>query len=186
LPKKTTETIINGNNDYVIGVKKNQPTLYNKIETIMADRTKRSSWYAEIEINKGRTELRSVSVCDNLEGISDQWIGLNQLVGVHRIINRKGKKTEETAYFISSKQSNAFAYNEGIRLHWAIENSLHYVKDVTLKEDASKIRTGHAPQNISTIKNISVNILRNNEYDNMAQAMRLVANDIPLIKSMII
>ena len=102
MPKKTTETIINGNNDYVIGVKKNQPALYNKIETIMADETKRSSWYAEIEINKGRTELRSVSVCDNLEGISDQWIGLNQLISIQRIINRKGKKTQETAYFISS------------------------------------------------------------------------------------
>lgn len=151
----------------------------------MTDKNKRSSWYTEIEINKGRTELRSVSVCNNLEGISAQWIGLNQLISIHRIINTKGKKTEETAYFISSKQSNAFAYNEGIRLHWAIENSLHYVKDVTLQEDASKIRTGNAPQNISTIKNISMNILRTNEYDNIAQAMRLIANDIPLIKSMI-
>ena len=151
----------------------------------MADKNKRSSWFTEIEINKGRTELRSVSVSENLEGISDQWIGLNQLISIQRIIKTKGKKTEETAYFISSKQSNAFAYNEGIRLHWAIENSLHYVKDVTLKEDASKIKTGNAPQNISTIKNISMNILRTNEYDNMAQAMRLVANNIPLIKSMI-
>ena len=151
----------------------------------MADKNKRSSWFTEIEINKGRTELRSVSVSENLEGISDQWVGLNQLISIQRIIKTKGKKTEETAYFISSKQSNAFAYNEGIRLHWAIENSLHYVKDVTLKEDASKIKTGNAPQNISTIKNISMNILRTNEYDNMAQAMRLVANNIPLIKSMI-
>lgn len=170
----------------MIGVKKNQPALYNKIETIMADKNKRSSWYAEIQINKGRTELRSITVSDKLEGISNQWIGLNQLISIHRIVNTKGNKTEETAYFISSKQSNAFVYNEGIRLHWAIENSLHYVKDVTLKEDASKIRTGNAPQNISTIKNISINILRKNQYNNMAQAMRLVANDIPLIKSMII
>ncbi len=94
----------------------------------MADKNKRSSWYAEIEINKGRTELRSISVSDNLEGISEQWIGLNQLISINRTVNRKWNKTEETAYFISSKQSNAFAYNEGIRLHWAIENSLHYVK----------------------------------------------------------
>jgi predicted transposase YbfD/YdcC len=185
LPKKTTEIIIKGKNDYVIGVKKNQPALYNKIQTIMADKNKRSSWYAEIEINKGRTELRSITVSDNVEGISDQWIGLNQLISIHRIVNTKGNKTEETAYFISSKQSNAFSYNEGIRLHWSIENSLHYVKDVTLKEDASKIRTGYAPQNISTIKNISLNILRSNKYSNMTQAMRLIANDIPLIKSLI-
>lgn len=151
----------------------------------MADKNKWSSWYTEIEINKGRTELRSVSVSDNLEGISNQWIGLNQLISIERIVNTKGHRTKETAYFISSKKSNALNYNEGIRLHWAIENSLHYVKDVTLKEDASKIQTGNAPQNISTIKNISMNILRTNQYSNMAQAMRLVANDIPLIKSMI-
>jgi hypothetical protein len=56
-PKKTTEIIINTNNDYVIGVKKNQPVLYNKIVTLIAHKNKRSSWYAEIEINKGSTEL---------------------------------------------------------------------------------------------------------------------------------
>lgn len=186
MPKKTTEAIINSNNDYVIGVKKNQPTLYEQIENIVTDKNKISSCYVEMEINKGRTELRCTSVSDCVEGISSQWVGLKQVISVHRIVKTKEKMREEFAYFISSKQSNAFLYAEGIRLHWAIENSLHYVKDVTLKEDVSKIRTGNAPQNISTIKNISINILRNNHYTNMAQAMRLVANDIPLIKSMII
>ena len=58
------------------------------------------------------------------------------------------------------------------------------MKDVTFEEDASKIRTNNAPQNMSTIKNIAINILRKNEYENMAQAMRLVSNNICLIKNM--
>lgn len=77
-------------------------------------------------------------------------------------------------------------YEEGVRSHWSIENSLHWVKDVTLKEDASKIRIGNAPQNISTIKNIGINIFRENNYTNMAQAMRLVANDIKALYNLII
>lgn len=93
----------------------------------------------------------------------------------------KGQVSEETAYFISSlsPKTPAPVFNEGIRSHWAIENSLHYVKDVTFKEDASKIRTKNAPQNISLLKNIVINIFRKNNYSNMAQAIRLTANDIP-------
>jgi predicted transposase YbfD/YdcC len=170
----------------VIGVKKNQLLLHRQIEKIVNDTSKISSSIIEMEVSKGRTELRCLSVSDCIETISREWKGLRQLVKVHRVVRVKGKTREEVAYFISSRDSNAFLYAEGIRLHWAIENSLHYVKDVTLKEDASKIRTGNAPQNISTIKNISLNILRSNNYKNIAQAMRMVANNIKLMKSMII
>lgn len=163
----------------------NQPSLFKQVEATMADKNKWSSWYSEAEINRGRTELRTVTVSNNLEGIGKEWIGIKQLISIERIVDRQGKKSKEMAYFISSKNTNAFKYKEGIRLHWEIENSLHYVKDVTLKEDASKIVTGNAPQNLSTIKNISINIMRKNQYKNMAQAMRLVANNIPLLKSMI-
>lgn len=185
MPKKTTEVIINSGNDYVIGVKMNQKKLHEQIEHITSNNEQISSCYTEMEINRGRTELRRVSVSDCIETISEQWVGLKQLVNVHRIVKDKGRTREEFAYFISSRQSNAFFYSQGIRLHWEIENSLHYVKDVTFEEDASKIRTSNAPQNISTIKNIAINILRKNEYENMAQAMRLVSNDICLIKNMI-
>lgn len=185
MPKKTTEIIIDTGNDYLIGVKKNQRGLYNTIEQTIADKSQQSSTYITIEVNKGRTELRHFMVSDNIEGISPDWKGVRQIVGVHRIVKDKKKTREETAYFISSQCSNAFLYEEGIRSHWAIENSLHYVKDVTLGEDASKIRTGNAPQNISTIKNISINIFRANEYSNIAKATRLVANDIRKLIAMI-
>lgn len=169
----------------MIGVKGNQPKLHDQIKHITSKNEKISSSYIEMEINRGRTEFRRVSVSDCIENISKEWVGLKQLISVHRIVKEKGKTREELAYFISSRQSNAFYYSEGVRLHWEIENSLHYVKDVTFEEDASKIRTSNAPQNISTIKNIAINILRKNEYKNMAQAMRLVSNDICLIKNMV-
>lgn len=178
--------IINSNNDYLIGVKNNQPTLYNHIKSVIADKTKQSSCYTTLESNKARTELRHIMVSNDVEGLNKDWKGLRQVIGVHRVVKNKGKITEERAYFISSRNANAFLYEEGIRSHWAIENSLHWVKDVTLKEDDSKIRMGNAPQNISTLKNISINIFRENNYNNIAQAMRLVANDINTLYNLII
>lgn len=166
------------NNDYLIGVKKNQPTLYNQIESAIADRLQQSSMHVTIETNRGRTERRTTIVSNSIEAVSKDWQGLQQVIGVHRVVKEKGKTSEDMAYYISSRNGNAFLYEEGIRGHWGIENSLHWVKDVTMKEDASKIRTGNAPQNISTLKTITINIFRKNNYKNMAQAMRLVANDI--------
>lgn len=183
--KATTEAIINSKNDYLIGVKKNQPTLQGQIESIIADKKNQSSSYTTIEINKGRTELRHTMVSDCIESISKDWKGLRQLVGVHRIVKEKEKTREEMAYFISSREGNAFLYSEGVRSHWEIENSLHWLKDVTMGEDASKIRMGNAPQNISTIKNIGINIFRKNNHGNIAQAIRLVANNIHTLNKLI-
>jgi predicted transposase YbfD/YdcC len=112
--------------------------------------------------------------------VSADWAGLACFIQAHRTVEQQGKQTEETAYFISSLPSNTPTeqFASGIRGHWLIENSLHYVKDVTFKEDASKIRTKQAPQNISLIKNMAINLLRGAGYTNMAQAIRLVGHDI--------
>ncbi len=106
---------------------------------------------------------------------------------VCRYVVFKEQISEETAYFISSLSDTtpAAEFNTGIRGHWAIENSLHYTKDGTFKEDASKIRTGNAPENNSLLKNIVINLFRKFKYTNMAQATRLLANDIPKLWEMI-
>ena len=186
MPKKTTEAIIDSHNDYLIGVKKNQPVLYHQIREIFTGTENQSSSYTTLEINRGRTELRHIMVSNSVAAISPDWKGLQQVVGVHRKVTENGKQSEETAWFISSRNENAFLYEEGIRSHWQIENSLHWVKDVTFKEDASKIRTGNAPQTISTLKNIGINIFRQNNYPRIAEAIRLVANDINTLYNLII
>jgi len=123
----------------------NQEILYKQIEQVMGDKAHISSAYIEMESNRGRTELRRTAVSDFTEGVNNAWVGIKQFVSVQRIINHKGTTRQETAYFISSEKSNAFLYAQGIRLHWEIENSLHYVKDVTFEEDSSKIKKGNAP-----------------------------------------
>jgi len=79
---------------------------------------------------------------------------------------------EETSWYITSTSLDAKALQEGIRNHWSIENSLHYVKDGTFKEDASLIRTGHAPTNLSLIRNIGIWALKKAGYESYPQAIR--------------
>lgn len=117
------------------------------------------------------------------------WESIQSVIKIERIVNRGKKKlTKEISYFISSlsADNSPSFFSKGIRSHWSIENGLHYVKDVTFKEDASKIRTGNSPENMSLFRNIAINIFRKNGFNNMSQAIRLVSNDIYKIWQLII
>jgi len=184
LSKKTVEVIVESKNHYVIGVKKNQLKLYEHIEGLT--RQKPVGWFSEMELNKGRFERREVKVFNLSEDISEVWNGAKQAVWVERNVKKKGKASVENAYFISSFEGFAELYCYGIRSHWSIENSLHWVKDVTLKEDASKIRSGNAPANISTIRNWALNIFRKNKMEEIAKNIRLVSNDIEKLCQLVI
>lgn len=139
----------------------------------------------EMESNKGRLEIREIKGYKMDEEIASKWPGAKQFIQVNRIVKEKGKRSKETAYFISSLEVSALLYGVGIRSHWAIENSLHWVKDVTLKEDASKINLGEAPSILSTIRNGALNIFRKNGMHEIAKAIRLVSNDIGKLYTLI-
>lgn len=70
------------------------------------------------------------------------------------------KVTTERRYFISSLAANAKEIAQAIRSHWAIENSLHWVLDVTMGEDLSRMRKDHAPENMAMVRHIVLNLLR--------------------------
>jgi len=185
LSKKTAEVIIGTHNHYIIGVKMNQKNLYNQIMNITADGQNVNSRFVELIKNKGRTERREVWISDASSARCEGWAGLKQVIKVRRRIKDKGKLRQEDAFYISSLNVNAQVFCQGIKNHWSIENNLHWVKDVTFKEDASKIRTANAPQNTSVFRSIAINLFRNNNYQNLAQAQRLVANDIKKLKQLI-
>lgn len=137
-----------------------------------------------LEINRGRDERREVSVYDDLYGIdTTQWIGIKEIIKIERTIytNKKQKSSIDISYYISSTKLTASEYNKGIRSHWSIENSLHYVKDVTFNEDASRIRTGNAPTNFSIVRNIAINILRRMNFNSFPQAIRMIGGDIKVL-----
>ena len=140
------------------------------------------------ERSRGRTETRTVAVYKVPTVLPDGWHGLSSFVRVTRKTVMATGTTKENSYFISSlpPTTPAHVFQIGIRYHWRIESSLHYVKDVTFKEDASRIRTGQAPENMSLIRNIVLNLFRREPCSNIAQAIRLVAHDVPKMWKMII
>lgn len=178
MSKKTVEVIIETNNDYVIGVKGNQPKLKEKIQKNLAVEREIVSFNQRTERVKGRIETRTVYVSHNLTGISKNWVGLKSIVRVERKRIIKGKIQAETAFYLTSLDVSAEIFNAGIRGHWGIENGLHFVKDGTFKEDASKINSGNSAANFSIIRNIVINIFRKMGRTNMLQEIRLHCNDI--------
>lgn len=181
MSKKTAKLIKKSGNEYVLQVKKNQKRLLEQVVLNCSVSTAIST-NETIEQNRGRDETRRVWVYSDLYGIDiTQWFGIKQIVKVERVTfsNKKILPSVDISYHISSIETSASQYNKGIRSHWSIENSLHYVKDVTFHEDASRIRTGNAPTNFSIIRNIAINVLRRMNFNSFPQAIRMVGGDIP-------
>lgn len=133
-------------------------------------------------------EVRHIKIYKAGKRIRKDWYGSKTVISVIRNRKEKGKRTREIAYFISDLPVENWAnfFAKYIRAHRWIENSLHYVKDVSQWEDVSKIRTGNQPQNISILKNACLNLFREHWYKNIAEAIRFVSHDIPLMTSRIL
>jgi predicted transposase YbfD/YdcC len=173
----------------VVAVKANQKRLYKQIQLntqqttpISVDiSTEHRSDLRFAAALRYRLTTRTVSVFDNLTDISSEWVGLERLVKVERIGTRAGKPYEQVAYYISSLRLHAAQFAQGIRGHWGIENRLHWVKDVVLEEDSSRIRLGNAPANLSIIRSLVIAILRNNGYSSITTAVRMIAHNLEQI-----
>jgi predicted transposase YbfD/YdcC len=125
-------------------------------------------------------------VFDNLENIdTNKWAGMRSLVKVERTTLQGEKTTEETAYFISSLpcHTSAHVLNMIIRSHWSIE-SFHYIKDVVMGEDRSKVRIANAPANYSIIRNFVINTFRKNNLHNIQETLEKCANNVPYMLSL--
>lgn len=142
MSKKTCKLIVEGGNDYAIAVKGNQKNLHRQIRH-NTENTTPTSRYITGEKTRNRVTTRTVEVFHNLTGISQEWVGLESLIKVERIGTRAEKAYHQVAYYISSLVSSATDFAQGIRGHWKIENSLHWVKDVIFHEDHSRIRMGN-------------------------------------------
>jgi len=169
--EKIAKTIVGQQADYVLAVKDNQKKLHEEIKDFYA--TAKSYNFKNIqyeyteEHNKGhgRIEARRYWLCQNLDciGKKERWSGLKSigLAESERTIN--GKTTVEQRYFITSLSGNAKDFSEAIRRHWEIENRLHWVLDVTFKEDDSRARRNNAAENLAVMRHVALNAIRNDE-----------------------
>lgn len=176
-PKKTVEHIIQSGNDFVIAVKGNQPKLYQYLQS-QFQQHEAQSVDDQTEQVRNRVTQRTVSVLDTVAGLDAAWVGVQRLVRVERTGMRGVKATHETMFYISSLAANAADFSRWIREHWHIENRLHWVRDVVLKEDTTPICAGHAPENMAILRTVALNLLRFQGFASITQGIRAVAHDV--------
>lgn len=152
--------------DYALAVKGNQRRLLTDItrhfSEVEAATTTDIGYARTSEHGHGREEVRECRVstvgCVRDKG---RWQNLRSIAKVTctRIIN--GKTSTESRYFISSLEPDAVEMLRVVRAHWKVETSLHWSLDISFREDESRIRIGHAQENLALIRKLALNLLRN-------------------------
>jgi len=169
--KVIAQTIRDEKADYVLRVKDNQGHLHADIVEWFAYADQRqfegmaSDYHQTINKGHGRIEIRQCWVIADplaFEHIRhhDGWADLQSIVRVQRERRLGEQVTQDTAYYISSLPANPSQLLAATRGHWAIENSLHWVLDLTFREDESRVRKDNAPQNFALLRHMALNILK--------------------------
>ena len=89
-----------------------------------------------------------------------KWKGLKSVVKVSYERETGGKEPEESRYYISTIRAGASKLLKVVRGHWGIENSLHWVLDMAFDEDHSRVRSGHADQNLAMVRHMALNMVK--------------------------
>lgn len=154
----TASAILRTGADYALALKGNQPTLLNQAISLLEeagdpDRAERVDGKAH-----DRTETRRAIVV-KAEGI--EFPGVQAIAQLHSIrVEPDGRQTCHVRHFLLSRHLSASAFLTVARAHWTIENQLHWVLDVAFCEDAARNRKDHGPQNLSILRKLALNIIR--------------------------
>jgi predicted transposase YbfD/YdcC len=100
------------------------------------------------------------------------WDSLKSIAQIKATVIKNGIETQEYRYYISSLSGNAKQMNRAIRKHWAIENSLHWVLDVTFNEDQCRVRTGNGAENLSIMRRVALNAIKNDKTSKASLKVR--------------
>lgn len=170
--KAIATKIVTKDADYLLAVKGNHHSLEEGIsDTVRFE--KASDTHTETDYGHGRIETRQCSIFHSLKHIANahEWDGLKTIVRIdsQRVIKATGEETNQTRYYISSANGSAKQFNKWVRNHWGIENKLHWILDVTFREDYSRKRKGYAAQNFNTIAKIALSILVNDTSFNASK-----------------
>ncbi len=170
--KEIVKLIAGQQADYVITLKKNQGSLYKRVEALFSEalRNKYQGFIHSIERRSeeshSREETRYCVMLSNVQKQIDpegEWQNLQSIGRLDLMRTVNGKTKIETRYFISSLPNNAKLLADSVRQHWGIENSLHWVLDVAFREDDSRIRKDNAPQNFAVLRHIANSLLQQNK-----------------------
>lgn len=157
--------IVKQDADYLLAVKGNQGNLHKAVRSALADAVAAVPEREQVAIEKkhGRCEIRHYHIvkADALAAEFPEWPKLSTIGVAASYRQEKGSSpTVEYRYYISSAALSEQAFADAVRSHWGIENSLHWVLDTTMKEDNCQIYRDNAAQNWSSLRQMSLNMLR--------------------------
>jgi len=158
--------------DYIMGLKGNQETAHKEVEEYFADASAKDfkdvphTFHETVDgSDHGRLEVRRVWASQELDWFADlaKWKGLSSIIMIEseRTVGSAETSVERRYYYWSSHIVDAKIFGEMIRGHWGIENQLHWCLDVGFREDESRIRTDHGPENIALLRKIAMNLAKN-------------------------
>ena len=164
--------IIDNEADYVLALKGNQGDLHTEVKEAFErfGAQQKALKDLDTDIGHGRIEERQCYVAAAADFLSPQmlkrWKGLQSIVKIEAYVTYKngklqGRQDFEERYYISSLDKQAQRINQVVRSHWGIETKLHWVLDIAFREDDSRVRKGHAPENLAILRHIALNKLKN-------------------------
>jgi predicted transposase YbfD/YdcC len=157
--------------DYVLAVKDNQPTLHNDILQVFSDGLENDfaglehHSYSTEEKGHGRVEKRLYHVLKVSKELAEQHAEWEDLRSIGMVLSERQEGDKEpsieTRVFISSMPARVKRFARAVRNHWGIETSLHWVLDVSFREDASRLRKDHGQANMGLMRRLAVSLLHN-------------------------
>ena len=177
--KEIARTILDRGANYLLAVEENQGRLYEAIRDLFEGAEEADyegvphDYSATLNQGHGRIERRECQVISDpscLEYLStgQDWPGLRSVI---RVVGRRetdSGTTEQSRCYISSLAAEAQRFLEATRRHWGIENSVHWVLDVSFREDESRVRTGNAPENMAIMRHAALNLLRQDRHSKIS------------------
>jgi predicted transposase YbfD/YdcC len=164
--------------DYVFIVKENQHRLYDLLDGLPWSA---APVHTATDTGHGRIERRTIQVLPAPENVS--FPGAAQVFLIERYVTDRatGRSSAVAVLGVTSltaQRAGPAQIAGWVRGHWGIENRLHWVRDVTYGEDASRVRTGTAPRVMAGLRNLAISAIRLDGYTNIAQGLRHMARDV--------
>ena len=165
--KNIAKEIREADAEYVLALKGNHEVVHEEVKSYLDDAIQRQAKelvsHETVEKDHGRQETRRYWQSADLDWFADRakWEGL-QSVGVVEARRQvgEGPVTVERRYYLSSLAPEAARFARAVRGHWSVENQCHWLLDVQMGEDQSRVRAGHAAQNLGTLRRLALNLLK--------------------------
>jgi predicted transposase YbfD/YdcC len=153
--------------DYVLAVKQNQPTLYERVEEAIGEALEEDAEnldeHQTVEKGHGRQESRTYAIVAAPDGVDPEglWRELSAVgIAISERVDSQGRASMETRYYILSRLITVQEFAAAVRGHWGIENNLHWQLDVSFREDECRVCRDHAPANLSVIRRFALGLLK--------------------------